>query len=143
MFRRYLYCFISIICLVFVLAGIIRINTNFYKLICKDNNKSKVAEVINEDNAFIKIFGDTDEGSELYTLLDNSKNQSIMVFYKSSPLDLNIEGNRYCLYFNETIMEKYKSSINNMYAAIKYEYSSIINNVKDSILKITSKISSY
>lgn len=143
MFRRYLYCFISIICLVLVLAGIIRINTNFYKLVCKDNNKSKAAEAINEDNAFIKIFGDTDEGSELYTLLDNSKNQGIMVFYKSSPLDLNIEGNRYCLYFNEPVMEKYKSSINNMYAATKYEYSSIINNIKDSILKITSKISSY
>lgn len=135
MLKKYQIFITILICMALLIYGIILDNTNFYKVICNDSDKIKIAEAVNEDKAPIKIFKDIGIKDELYALLDNSKNKSIMVFYNKNPFDLRIEGGKYSVYFDNTVKDKYESAIDNIYASIKYEFSSLIRNIKNSILK--------
>lgn len=143
MFKKYQIYFIVIVCLAILAAGIIQINKNLYSSICKDNDKNMVAEAVNEDNVPLKIFQNVGEDDELYSLLDNSKNKSIMIFFKGNPLDLRVEESKYYVYVNEAVIDMYKSSLDNTFASIKYQCFSVINYVRDSIFNIVSKIRSY
>lgn len=143
MFKKYQFYFTVILCLIILITGIIQINKNLYKLVCRDNDKEMVAEAVNADNAQLKIFENIGEDDKLYSLLDNSKNKSIMIFFKVTPFDLRIEDSKYYFYLNEAVIDTYKSSIDNIYASTKYECFSVINHVRNDIFKIVSKMRSY
>lgn len=135
--------FITFMCLMLILCGVIYVNTNFYSVIVSDSGKNRVAQMLNEDKTPIKVFKDINENNELYPMIDNEKNKSVLVFYNTDPFDMTIEGQRYCVYINDGEGLKYKNEMRKVRDLAENKCSGIIEYIRQKIIKAVEKDTSY
>lgn len=113
--------------IIMIFYGIIIVNNNLYNTILSDSDKQKAVASINADKAPIKVFDSLDERSNIYKLLDNSKNGSIHVFYSKKPYNIRTESKNYAITLNENVWNEYKNICMTWVNNVKNECRRFIN----------------